>query len=249
MHGFRLRLPSPALIVASIALVLALAGTGYASWMIGTRDIKNGAITTKKLRNGAVTTAKLAPGAVTASNINPSGLTVPNAQHASTAGSASSATNATNATTATNAGNAKNATNATHADTADVANGLGTLPSGHSESGVFAAAGGDNPSSDYAVAAITFPVPLAAPLDSSHTIDVPQGTKVANCQGPGQAAPGYFCLYEGENNEAAFSGFIVPGGGTTPSLSGGAAATGTVVYYAVAASGNYVDGQWTVTAP
>ncbi len=107
MSRFVPKLPSPALVVAIIALVLALAGTSYAAFTVGTKNIKNSAVTTRKLRDGAVTTAKLAPGAVTATKINPAGLTVPSAQHATTADSASTATEATNATNATNAANAQ----------------------------------------------------------------------------------------------------------------------------------------------
>lgn len=94
MGRVRLRLPSPALVVASIAVVLAMAGTGYAAFKVGTSNIKNGAVTSKKIKNGAVTTSKIKNGAVTAGKINTSGLTVPNALNANSAGTAGSAGNA-----------------------------------------------------------------------------------------------------------------------------------------------------------
>ena len=53
---------------------------------------------TKQLKNNAVTGAKIKNGAVTASKINTSGLTVPNTTHAAKADSATNATNANNAT-------------------------------------------------------------------------------------------------------------------------------------------------------
>lgn len=56
--------PSPAMIVALIALFVSLAGVGYAASKIGTNDLKNGAVTAKKLHRKAVRTAKIAPGAV-----------------------------------------------------------------------------------------------------------------------------------------------------------------------------------------
>jgi hypothetical protein len=98
MRRFALKRPSPALVVAFIALLVALGGTSFAAFnlpknSVGTKQLKNKAVTTKKIKNGAVT----------ASKINTSGLTVPNAVHAS---SADAAVNATNATNATNAGNA-----------------------------------------------------------------------------------------------------------------------------------------------
>ncbi len=112
MGNRNIRRPSPALIVAFVALIVALGGTSYAAFTlpansVGTKQLKNKAVTTKKIKNGTVTAAK----------INTSGLTVPNALHASRADnathatSADSATNATNATHATSADSATNATN------------------------------------------------------------------------------------------------------------------------------------------
>jgi len=111
MWKFVLRRPSPALVVAFVALLIALGGTSYAAFRLPRNSVG-----TKQLRQNAVTASKIKNGAVTASKINTSGLTVPNALHAN---SADSATNATNATNATHATTADNATNATHATTAD----------------------------------------------------------------------------------------------------------------------------------
>jgi hypothetical protein len=67
--------PSPALVVALVALFVSLGGVGYAATKIGTADIKDGAVTdsklhkrsvvTNKIKNQAVTETKIAPGAVT----------------------------------------------------------------------------------------------------------------------------------------------------------------------------------------
>ena len=96
-----LRWPSPALVVALIALVVALGGTSYAAFKlpknsVGTKQlkkhavsgakIKNGAVTASKIKKNAVTTAKIKNGAVTASKINTSGLTVPTANNANQLG-------------------------------------------------------------------------------------------------------------------------------------------------------------------
>ena len=74
----RFRRPSPAMVVAIIALIVALAGGAYAASKIGTKQLKNNAVTKKKIRNGAVTTSKLANGAVTDSKLAAAakGLTV-----------------------------------------------------------------------------------------------------------------------------------------------------------------------------
>ncbi len=86
MRKSGLRRPSPALVVAFVALLVALGGTSYAAFSVpknsvGTKQLKNGAVTTKKIKNGTVTKSKL----------NTSGLTVPHALNATTATHATSA--------------------------------------------------------------------------------------------------------------------------------------------------------------
>jgi hypothetical protein len=83
MRRLRSRVPSPALVVSVVALVVALGGTSYAAFKIGTAQIKNGAVTNSKLAANAVGPAKIKNNGVTASKINTSGLTVPNDQTAS----------------------------------------------------------------------------------------------------------------------------------------------------------------------
>jgi hypothetical protein len=61
--------PTPALVVAFIALFAAMGGIGYSAVKlkpssVKTKNIKVGAVTTDKLADGAVTTPKLAPDAV-----------------------------------------------------------------------------------------------------------------------------------------------------------------------------------------
>ena len=59
------RRPSPALLIAIVAVILSLAGTAYAGVelgrsSVGTFQLKNGSVTTAKLRDDAVTAAKAA---------------------------------------------------------------------------------------------------------------------------------------------------------------------------------------------
>ncbi len=89
------RVPSPALVISTIALFVAIGGISWAAATIGTSDIKNGAVTTKKLHNNAVATNKIKNNAVTGAKVNEGSL-----------GQVPSATNADNATNATNANNA-----------------------------------------------------------------------------------------------------------------------------------------------
>jgi hypothetical protein len=121
MRYLRARKPSPALVIAVLALIVALGGTAYAGITIrknsvGTKQLKNGAVTTPKIKNGAVTTAKLGnPGQyTTASGATQSSTATPITSAAATIGNpiqikttgtkrliASAAVHATNGTAGT----------------------------------------------------------------------------------------------------------------------------------------------------
>jgi hypothetical protein len=107
------RRPSPALAVSLVALFLALGGTSYAAFRlpknsVGTRQLKNGAVTRKKLAPKLI--VRRAKVAALAGHAN-------SADNATTATSAASAINAGHATTADSAANAAHATTANNADT------------------------------------------------------------------------------------------------------------------------------------
>ena len=69
------RLLHPATIIATIALLVALSGIGYAQSKIGTGGLKNNAVTTAKIKNNAITTAKIRTGAVRDSDLGASSVT------------------------------------------------------------------------------------------------------------------------------------------------------------------------------
>jgi hypothetical protein len=93
----RIRRPSPAMVVACVALGVALSGTGYAALKlpknsVGTKQLKNSAVTNKKLARRAVTGAKVATNSLTGAQIKESTLgLVPNATHAVSADTATTA--------------------------------------------------------------------------------------------------------------------------------------------------------------
>lgn len=113
MSKARAKRPSPALVISLLALFVALGGSAYAAKKIGTKEIKNNAITPAKIMKGAVTTPKIKDNAITGAKIAEASLgSVPNAQHATTAASAESAKSATTAETAKSATTAQTAENA-----------------------------------------------------------------------------------------------------------------------------------------
>jgi hypothetical protein len=93
-------------VISTLALFLVIAGgSAFAAGKLAKNSVG-----TKQIKNAAITTAKIKDGAVTGSKIVASGLgTVPNATHATTADTATSATSATSAKSAENATSADNA--------------------------------------------------------------------------------------------------------------------------------------------
>jgi hypothetical protein len=190
MSRFRLRRPGGATVIASVALFVALGGTGYAAF-----SLPKNSVGSKQLKNNAVTTGKLKNGAVTAGKINASGLTVPNALHANSATTATTAITAITAITATNATNATNAITATNATTAATATGQGTLASGKTEIGIVGGVFQNGPtvSSPLAVTA-TFPVLAPVPLTGSSIEVAPTASCTGSTANP-TAAAGFVCIY------------------------------------------------------
>ena len=87
---------SPALVVSLLALFVALGGTGYAAFSLPTNSVG-----TKQLKNGAVTSKKVAPKLIVyGAKAAVVAYAAIDAQHAKTADQATSATHATTATEA-----------------------------------------------------------------------------------------------------------------------------------------------------
>jgi hypothetical protein len=69
------KLPSPAAVLASGALAVALGGTSVAAVAtvprasVGTAELRNGAVTTAKIKNGNVTSADIADGSVSSADV------------------------------------------------------------------------------------------------------------------------------------------------------------------------------------
>jgi hypothetical protein len=75
----RIGSPSPALVVACVALFVALGGTGYAALQlprnsVGSKQIRKGAVKNSEIARNAVTGAKVRPRSLTASDFRASSL-------------------------------------------------------------------------------------------------------------------------------------------------------------------------------
>ena len=71
-----MRRPSPALIVACIALFIALGGTSYAVTQlprnsVGTTQLKKNAVTSQKIKDGAISSQKIKDGAIDQADLAP----------------------------------------------------------------------------------------------------------------------------------------------------------------------------------
>jgi hypothetical protein len=79
MNAIRTRVPSPAMIVACVALVVALGGVSYAATVlpknsVGTTQLRKKAVTVSKLHRNAVSAAKVKDGSLLAADFKPGQL-------------------------------------------------------------------------------------------------------------------------------------------------------------------------------
>lgn len=101
--------------VSLVALFVALGGTGYAAFKVGSRNIKSGAVGSRAVKNGSLRGKDLKRGTVGGREVNEDKLdpgkldagrlgVVPNASHATRADTATTAANAIAAANATTVG-------------------------------------------------------------------------------------------------------------------------------------------------
>ena len=87
MRRIPVRLPSPGLVIAVIALVLALGGGAYAAATITGKDIKSGSLTAKQVKSGSLTGKQVKNDSLTGKQITESSLgQVPSAANATQLG-------------------------------------------------------------------------------------------------------------------------------------------------------------------
>ena len=115
----------------------------------------------------------------------------------------------------------------------------GTLPAGETETGTWAIGG---PEGTTGFAAISFPIPLAAPLEAANRHLFVSGAEGETAECPGtfgepEAAPGNLCVY----TQSKFN--------ATLSLGGANPAVGAYVSASLTGSPAFGQGTWAVTAP
>jgi hypothetical protein len=118
------------------------------------------------------------------------------------------------------------------------------LPSGQSQSGFFALGGGSS-TTGYSAEGITFSQPLAAPIAENHVVYNTLKKTTPQCPGFGQAAPGFVCMYESEGVSMEF--FVARD--FLASKSNAADIYGFAAFFVINATGGFIAGSWTVTAP
>jgi hypothetical protein len=178
----RLGHPSPALIVSTIALIVAMGGTSYAAFSlpknsVGTKQLKNGAVTGAKIKRGSVTRAKIAKGTITGAKIADGTITGTNINLGSL-------------------GTVPSAINATHATTADSAPFVTTLPPGQTLRGAWNLfyppnAGLTQNGQSFIFALAAKPAQHVIPSSGPN----PDPTDCPGTASNPQAASGQFCLY------------------------------------------------------
>ena len=210
--------PSPALVVACLALTIALGGTSYAAVTlprnsVGTPQLKRNAVNASKVKNFSLLRVDFKRGQIPAGARGPTG-----------------------ATGATGPAGAPGATGPAGPFPA-------TLPAGQTVRGWYYAGGSASAGFDLAVTEMAFVYPLAA-APTGHFIMSGDPTP-AGCTGdvsnPGASA-GHLCVFEQNSTNAGVRNINGPGGdGTTTKWGAG------IFIRSAAASTFYTRGVWAVT--
>jgi hypothetical protein len=157
MDSFRFRRPSPAMVVALVALFVALGGTSYgvATGSIGSRQIKNNSIRSKDIRNNNVRGKDIRTGTIRSSDVGNGSLTGADVADDSLTGAD---------ILESSLGEVPNADHANRADRAANSDALGGTPASDFVSGV------------HRVVVNTSPASSTSPQNATATC--PQGEKV-----------------------------------------------------------------------
>jgi hypothetical protein len=131
----------------------------------------------------------------------------------------------------------------------------GTLPSGETETGAWAATG-DESDTNGVYAAVSFPIPLEESLDESHVVWAIGLPKPEGCNVPGTgpsnpgAKPGYLCVYPGSIGAfALFDHIGDPSANQELGGTAGAGLSGALIAFKAPSEPVALTGTFAVTAP
>jgi hypothetical protein len=245
--GDRSRRPSPALVIACVALVVAMGGTGYAATMLARNSVG-----TAQLKKGAVTTSKIARNAVTASQVkHRSLLGVDFAKGQLPAGSAGAPGPVGPAGSQGPKGDM--GLQGPRGDTGPQGVPPSVLPSGATLTGTWAASG-YAPSTTHADAwtGISFSTPLtSAPTLAITSIANPDPSQCPGTLSAPAAVPGVVCIYIDDTHAVHIGGSSAFRPGADPNTTSGASRFGLIVDIGNSdVVGQFkAAGSWAVTAP
>ncbi len=226
------RLPSPATVLALLALFVALGGSATAAVLITGGSIKNGTIRGIDVRNGGLTGLDVKNNTLVGGDVRESTL-----------GRVPAATNAVSAQNAANAGTLDGL------DSSNLVPG-GVIPSGRTVTGAYGALGTADGAGDFRLSTFSFGGSLA--VDPSMSLISSGGAPTPSCPGSAddpQAAPGHLCVYERINSNTSFQCPVrVTAPGLVCATQGDPFGAGVGISSSEAGL-SYSVGTWAVTAP
>ena len=242
-------------VVVAAALLTMTPVVAQAAKLITGKDIKDSSVTGKDIKDSSLSGSDVKDSTVTGNDVKASSLNGTDLADGSVAGADIADGGVAGADIADGGvagadiadGSVKGAdVDESTLGAVPTANALAPLASGQTQSGTFGMGSATGVASGYLGTAINYPRPLAAPIADANVIDTAVNPDPVNCPAPGQASPGYLCLYfdyhsgidyvYGYSDDAPFN--LLP---QSVGLSLYAEVTGT--------SSVYADGVWTVTAP
>lgn len=196
-------LPTPSMLVAFVALLVALGGTATAAVVITSKNIKNGSVTSADIKNSTVASKDIKNGTVASTDVKDGSLVAKDFKSGALPGGAAGPAGPAGPAGATGA---KGSDGAKGADGAPGLSALtGTAPAGTVMRGLFGFSDHATTTNDVDRSSITYPAALgAAPTSvkvnpgpsASDVVDAQEDT--TNCAGTFDApapAAGYLCLY------------------------------------------------------
>ncbi len=122
---------------------------------------------------------------------------------------------------------------------------LSPLPSGESESGAYGVFTLSGVGGAFMKDSVTFPIPLAAGIPQSKVVWTFTGS-ASHCSGPGNASPGYLCLYSAHHIDIEEPEVF---NSETSSVKHETGLAGMLLEWEITTSPAYDNGTFTVTAP